>query len=262
MSQKEQKPIYQGAEAIIYQEGDLIIKDRIAKSYRLKILDEKIRKQRTKAETKLLEKASLIINCPLPIEEGKMMRQETSGVLRKSTKIIMPFIKGKKLSEHLDEMPEKQAEDACIKIGQSIAKLHDNNIIHGDLTTSNIILVEKAEEKNKIFNNKYINSKINSQKSPFINKTSKRSLALVENSNKKDEQQIWFIDFGLGFHSQRIEDKAVDLHLIKQALEAKHFQNWEEHYKNILKGYKTSINFNKVLEQLKKVEARGRYKGH
>ncbi len=224
MSQKEQKPIYQGAEAIIYQEGDLIIKDRIAKSYRLKILDEKIRKQRTKAETKLLEKASLIINCPLPIEEGKMMRQETSGVLRKSTKIIMPFIKGKKLSEHLDEMPEKQAEDACIKIGQSIAKLHDNNIIHGDLTTSNIIL--------------------------------------VKNSNKKDEQQIWFIDFGLGFHSQRIEDKAVDLHLIKQALEAKHFQNWEEHYKNILKGYKTSINFNKVLEQLKKVEARGRYKGH
>jgi len=256
MSQKEQKPIYQGAEAIIYQEGDLIIKDRIAKSYRLKILDEKIRKQRTRAETKLLEKASSIINCPLPIHQ--IQRQNDKN----NTKIIMPFIKGKKLSEHLDEMPEKQAEDACIKIGQSIAKLHDNNIIHGDLTTSNIILVEKAEEKNKIFNNKYINSKINSQKSPFINKTSKRSLALVENSNKKDEQQIWFIDFGLGFHSQRIEDKAVDLHLIKQALEAKHFQNWEEHYKNILKGYKTSINFNKVLEQLKKVEARGRYKGH
>ena len=218
MSQKEQKPIYQGAEAIIYQEGDLIIKDRIAKSYRLKILDEKIRKQRTRAETKLLEKASSIINCPLPIHQ--IQRQNDKN----NTKIIMPFIKGKKLSEHLDEMPEKQAEDACIKIGQSIAKLHDNNIIHGDLTTSNIIL--------------------------------------VKNSNKKDEQQIWFIDFGLGFHSQRIEDKAVDLHLIKQALEAKHFQNWEEHYKNILKGYKTSINFNKVLEQLKKVEARGRYKGH
>jgi len=72
--------------------------------------------------------------------------------------------------------------------------------------------------------------------------------------------EVWFIDFGLGFISLRIEDKAVDLHLIKQALEAKHFKNWQEYWKNIELGYKTSKDYSKIFEQLKKVESRGRYK--
>jgi len=198
------KTIYQGAEAIIYQKDSMVVKDRIAKSYRLKQLDEQIRTQRTRRETKLLLKASELINCPKP-EKSK-----------DKTKIKMPFIKGKKLSEHLDKLSEKTQKQTCIEIGKTIAKLHDNSIIHGDLTTSNIIL---------------------------------------DNDNK-----VNFIDFGLGFHSSRIEDKAVDIHLIKQALEAKHFENWKEHYKNILQGYKSSENYKKTLEQLEKVEARGRYK--
>jgi len=56
------------------------------------------------------------------------------------------------------------------------------------------------------------------------------------------------------------QNKAVDLHLIKQALEAKHFENWEEHYKNILRGYKKSKDYPSVIKRLKKVESRGRYK--
>jgi Kae1-associated kinase Bud32 len=88
----------------------------------------------------------------------------------------MPFIEGKKISETLEDL---DWEDICQKIGASIAKLHDNNIIHGDLTTSNMIL-------------------------------------------KKDK--VFFIDFGLSFISGRIEDKACDLHLIKQALEAKNIK--------------------------------------
>ena len=199
------KIIQQGAEAIIIKDKNLIIKDRIVKKYRLPELDNKIRKQRTKAESKLLEKASKIINVP------KIKKIEES-------KITLDYIKGKKLSEHLDKLPDKLAKETCRKIGQSIAKLHDNNIIHGDLTTSNIILT----------------------------------------SDKK----VWFIDFGLGFNSERFEDKAVDLHLIKQALEAKHFSHWEKYWKSIEQGYKSSKipNSNKILEQLKKVESRGRYK--
>ena len=196
--------IAQGAEAKIILSNNFIIKDRIKKSYRLPELDEKIRKRRTKCETKLLAKASEIINCPKPF------------FISNFDKIKMPCIKGKKLSEHLDSLSKKQQENVCIKIGQSLAKIHDANLIHGDLTTSNMIL---------------------------------------DRNNK-----IWFIDFGLGFHSRKTEDKSVDLHLIKQALEAKHFQKWEIHYKNILKGYKNSENYSKVLEQLKKVESRGRYK--
>ena len=69
-----------------------------------------------------------------------------------------------------------------------------------------------------------------------------------------------FIDFGLGFFSNKIEDKAVDLHLLKQALESKHFKKWDENFKEVLKNYKISKDSEKVLERLKKVESRGRYK--
>lgn len=79
------KVLVQGAEAkiILDEKNNLIIKDRVKKSYRLKELDEKIRKQRTKSEKKLLEKASKIINAPnpLPLKEGDIIK--------------MPFIEGK-----------------------------------------------------------------------------------------------------------------------------------------------------------------------
>ena len=61
------KLIQQGAEAKIFldEKNNLIIKDRVIKSYRIPELDKKIIKQRTKAETKLLIKANQIINSPL-----------------------------------------------------------------------------------------------------------------------------------------------------------------------------------------------------
>lgn len=196
--------IQQGAEAIIIKEGNEIIKRRIKKSYRIKELDDKIRKQRTRSESKLLEKASKIISIP------KIIKTDD-----KKMEISMEFIKGQKLSEELDSFPLQKQKKICLQIGKSIAKIHDKDMIHGDLTTSNIIL---------------------------------------------KEEKIYFIDFGLGYSSHRIEDKAVDLHLIKQALEAKHFQNWETLFFSIKEGYESSKEFEKVMEQLEKVEKRGRYK--
>jgi len=194
------KIIAQGAEAKIILLGKNIIKNRIPKSYRLKELDEKIRKSRTKAETKLLEKASKIISAP-------------TAKQTEFDKIKMPFIRGEKLSEHLDSLKDKK--EVCIEIGKSIAKLHNSEIIHGDLTTSNMIL------KNK---------------------------------------HVYFIDFGLGYISNKLEDKAVDLHLLKQALEAKHFKCWKELWTSVEKGYKASKDSKKVLGRLTAVERRGRYK--
>jgi len=199
------KTIAQGAEAKIILSNNIIIKDRTPKSYRLKELDEKIRKQRTKAEKKLLEKACKIINAPNPFP------------LEEFDKIKMPFIQGKKLSEILDSFPLKKQKEICKIVGEEISKLHNADIIHGDLTTSNMILVEK--------------------------------------------DKIFFIDFGLGFISPKVEDKAVDLHLLKQALEAKHFKNWEILFNEIEKGYKNYKESKKVLERLDIVEKRGRYKG-
>lgn len=197
------KILQQGAEAVIYLDGSRVIKDRIKKSYRISNLDERIRKQRTKSEIKLLEKASKIINSVQPLKNEEKFSIE------------MPFIDGKKLSDNLDNFKLNEQKKICGKIGENTAKLHENNIIHGDLTTSNMIL--------------------------------------------KDDK-VFFIDFGLGFISNKIEDKAVDIHLFKEALEAKHFQNWEILFVEFLKKYKKYSEHKKVLEQLKKVEARGRYR--
>jgi TP53 regulating kinase-like protein len=200
------KLISQGAEAKIYLKDNLVTKDRISKSYRHPELDKQIRKRRTKSETKLLTKAAQIINSPIP------------EISKDFDKIKMPFIKGKKLSEHLNKFPLKQQKEICKEIGTSIAKLHKAEIIHGDLTTSNMIL-------------------------------------------KKDK--IYFIDFGLGFISRKIEDKAVDLHLFKQALEAKHFENYKILIKEVFKEYEKELGkteANKIFERIVSVERRGRYR--
>lgn len=183
-----------------------IIKDRIKKSYRIPELDNRIRKRRTKKEIKLLTKASKIINSPKPL-----LQPSTKG----STKLKMPYIQGKKLSIHLDSFPLAKQKKILKQIGQDIAKLHNSNIIHGDLTTSNMIL---------------------------------------------KEDKIFFIDFGLGFISRKIEDKAVDIHLLKQALEAKHFKNYKTLFNEFIKSYSKVKDSKKIFERLTAVEKRGRYK--
>ena len=73
--------------------------------------------------------------------------------------------------------------------------------------------------------------------------------------------KLFLIDFGLSFISQKIEDKAVDLHLLRQALESKHFEFWQEAFKTVISSYKKSCpNAYEVLHRLEKVEQRGRYK--
>ncbi|RLG11721.1 Kae1-associated kinase Bud32 [Candidatus Pacearchaeota archaeon] len=198
------KILAQGAEAVIYLKDNKVIKKRIKKSYRISFLDEKIRKQRTKREIKLLKKAQEIIPVPEVIKEGKNKKE-----------IQMEFLDGLKLSENLNKFPIKRQKEILKEIGEKVSKLHSKDIIHGDLTTSNMIL--------------------------------------------KDEQ-IYFIDFGLGFISPKYEDKAVDIHVLKEALEARHFENWKSLFSEFERAYKKTKEAKKVFERLKKVERRGRYK--
>jgi Kae1-associated kinase Bud32 len=68
--------------------------------------------------------------------------------------------------------------------------------------------------------------------------------------------KVYFIDFGLSYHTDRLEDKAVDLHLLKECLRSKHFDIWEACWRIFESHYKNKA----VLDRLKKVESRGRYK--
>ncbi|MBW3023134.1 Kae1-associated serine/threonine protein kinase, partial [Candidatus Woesearchaeota archaeon] len=73
-------------------------------------------------------------------------------------------------------------------------------------------------------------------------------------------KEIHFIDFGLGFFSEKAEDKAVDLHLIRQALESKHHKIWKQCFGHVLEGYKEYDKHKEVFDRLKIVESRGRNK--
>jgi Kae1-associated kinase Bud32 len=192
--------IQQGAEAIITLKQGNISKSRIKKSYRIPQIDEKLRKTRTKSESKIIEKLANVI--PVP----KIIKTDLEN-----KEILMEYIEGKKLSENLEDLDYKKI---CIEIANVISKLHDCDIIHGDLTTSNMIL---------------------------------------------KENKVYLIDFGLGFHSKKIEDKAVDLHLLDQALNAKHYKIADECIKIILDNYKAR-DFEQIIKRIKVIESRGRYK--
>jgi len=200
----ENKIIYRGAEAVLYETDGKLVKERISKGYRHKFIDNAKRKYPTRREFKILTKARKIgMDVPEVFEVDEV-----------DMKVVMEFVKGDLLKETLDNYSKSKREEVCLKIGIQVAKMHDNNIIHGDLTTSNMIL---------------------------------------------KEEKVFFIDFGLGQISHKIEDKAVDLHLLRQAMESKHFKH-ENNFELVLKGYKKSSNFKETLERLEKVEQRGRYK--
>ncbi len=191
-----------GAEALLYREGDTLVKERIVKSYRINDIDLELRRSRTRREGKLLQKLEGIAPKVFKVDDEQMQ-------------IKMEYVDGDLVRDVLDKKKVKQQRSLMNEIGRIISVLHSRDIIHGDLTTSNII-----EQSGKVF----------------------------------------FIDFGLGFVSKKIEDKAVDIHVLRQALDSKHFRCAEQCFKWFLDGYGKWNGSDEVIKRLEKVEKRGRYK--
>ncbi len=112
--------IARGAEAVIALEGNTIIKTRIQKRYRLKDIDESIRKDRTKTEARLISEAR---RCGVP-----------TPIINEVTdfEIKMEYINGIALKNIITPLLSEQT-------GELIGRLHTCGIVHGDLTTSNIL---------------------------------------------------------------------------------------------------------------------------
>ena len=71
-----------------------------------------------------------------------------------------------------------------------------------------------------------------------------------------------FIDFGLASHSERLEDHAVDLRLIKETLAGAHPAVAAAAMANVLAGYSQEVGVRRaaqVVGQLRRIERRGRY---
>lgn len=74
--------------------------------------------------------------------------------------------------------------------------------------------------------------------------------------------KLVLLDFGLSFYSQRIEDKAVDVRLIKEVFSSAHYCNYPSLFENFLTGYLDIMEekpAKKILETVSDIERRGRY---
>ncbi len=195
----------EGAEASIYSDNRRIVKKRHRKGYRIRELDEKLRTFRTKREAKILGKLR-----DIGVAVPKLI-----SVDEKTTTMEMELIGGEKVRDVLES---SNCEIICEEAGRMIGTMHTSSIIHGDLTTSNMVIDKKGK--------------------------------------------LHFIDFGLGFFSDKAEDKAVDLHLLKQALNSSHSRIAEKCFAAVASGYKKANGSSgDILKRLEKVEGRGRHKG-
>ena len=113
--------------------------------------------------------------------------------------------------------------------------MHEGNLIHGDLTTSNI-LVKGGKGLH-----------------------GKQEHCAAKGSNHSGGQRLCFIDFGLARQSSKAEDKAVDLLVFRKTFEATHVELMPEGWNLILEGYLENKGQKQVLAHMEKVEKRARY---
>ncbi len=130
----EQTLFKKGAEASLYladwHEKKVVVKVRVPKRYRPEALDRQIRNFRTVHEPQLMHEAKSA-GVPTPL---------IFMVNVPEASITMEYVEGQQVKQLLNKIPKDQRQKLCVSIGELIGKLHRNGLIHGDLTTSNMIL--------------------------------------------------------------------------------------------------------------------------
>lgn len=108
-----------------------VLKVRGVRRYRHPDLDRRLRKERTRKEAYLLKLC----------KEAGVRAPYIYDLDPEGSAIVMEYLAGITLKEYLASNPDRtEMEKVCSNVGRNIAVLHNHNIAHGDLTTSNIIL--------------------------------------------------------------------------------------------------------------------------
>jgi TP53 regulating kinase-like protein len=207
------KLLYRGAEADVFRGKwcgrPAVYKLRKPLLYRLPELDKLIRSQRTVHEAQMIHQSKLA-----GVSAPHLYYLSPPEAL-----LVMEYLKGERLKTLLLEagLTRERAEALGQEFGRSIARLHDAGIMHGDLTTSNVIV---------------------------------------------DGDSLSLIDFGLAIHSQRLEDQAVDLRLIKETLIGAHNSVSKHFMQSLVAGYSSvggRARAEAATKKLAEIERRGRY---
>lgn len=208
----------------------VVCKERFAKAYRHPDLDARLTKSRCRSEAKILEKCVKKTKIRVP----KVIRVSPPS-------LYLEFLVGPTIKSHLqqqhnnvpadDNVPadtiptagtvaENDADtinqgnasiersnisekELAHRIGELVGRLHNIGIVHGDLTTSNIMIVEKLDGESK---------------------THSFELALI--------------DFGLSKSTFAAEEQAVDLYVLERALLSTHPNLSENFFDLVLEKYK------------------------
>ena len=214
--------ISQGAEgrvfAVTFLNRPAIVKQRFKKTYRHPTLDAKITRARLVGETRALVRARKL-GVPTP---------SLFYVDKRQNAIYMERVPGRSLKELIREgMSDEDMEEVGRQVGKHVAAMHDGGLIHGDLTTSNILVARRQTGEGDDGN------------------AAEASLRVV------------IIDFGLASNSIIPEDKGVDLYVLERAITVTHAAS--RLFEAVMREYKTasglwSASFNKFAE----VRMRGR----
>ncbi|XP_066387097.1 uncharacterized protein [Miscanthus floridulus] len=129
----------QGAEGRVFASTFVgrkcVIKERFSKKYRHPLLDSKLTLKRLNAEARCMTKARRL-GVPTPVLYA------VDPVLHTLT---FEYVDGLSVKDMLlgfgsDGVNEERLNDIATQIGNAVSKLHDGGLVHGDLTTSNMII--------------------------------------------------------------------------------------------------------------------------
>ncbi|PBP20282.1 serine/threonine-protein kinase bud32 [Diplocarpon rosae] len=241
--------ITQGAEALLYRTTYLLpslpcaLKYRPSKPYRHPILDLRLTKHRILSEARVLvkcRKEGVCVPAVYAVDEVKgwiMMEWVVGEVVRIR---LNEWLARRKEAREAEGEGEEEASSLMMRIGEAVGRLHDIGVIHGDLTTSNLML--------------------RSLTSSAVHDSGEGEGEGEGVSHAALDGEVVIIDFGLASQSTQDEDRAVDLYVLERAFGSTH-PRAEGLFKQVLRAYGDSYKGGKVvLRKLEDVRMRGRKK--
>ena len=125
---------HRGAEADLYLTKigpwKAVEKRRVSKTYRIMQLDQRIRKERTIREAAALSE----------VKKAGVRAPTVLSVDLEDYSISMSYLEGEVARTFLDRLPRKKSAEIFREIGRQIGQLHKSGLVHGDMTTSNLIV--------------------------------------------------------------------------------------------------------------------------
>lgn len=223
--------VTQGAEGRLYKTTYLFptlpcaLKYRLPKPYRHPVLDQRLTRQRIVAEARILAKCrreGLAVPAVYAVDEG-------AGCL------FIEWVDGEPVRASLNRwLLEHAGEDAVVaaevkglmkRVGRAVGRLHQVGVVHGDLTTSNLMMRPARGDNG--------------------------AAGMLDG-------EIVAIDFGLASQSIHDEDRAVDLYVLERAFSSTH-PRVEGLFDELLEGYKETFKQAHIsLRKLEEVRLRGR----